>query len=56
MARVKALYEELGLQAVFAQHEEDSYRRICALIGDLAPPLPPAIFLQLAHKIYKRRK
>lgn len=56
MARVKALYEEMGLPAVFAQYEEDSYHRIRALIEDLGPPLPPAIFLDVAHKFYKRRK
>lgn len=32
MARVKALYEELDLQAVFLQYEEDSYSHIMALI------------------------
>nr|KAF6396695.1 farnesyl diphosphate synthase [Rousettus aegyptiacus] len=56
VARVKALYEEMGLPAVFAQYEEDSYHRIRALIEDLGPPLPPAIFLDVAHKFYKRRK
>lgn len=56
VARVKALYEELGLPSVYAQLQEDSYSHIRALIGELAPPLPPAIFLELAHRCYKRRK
>ncbi|PNJ56593.1 farnesyl pyrophosphate synthase isoform X2 [Pongo pygmaeus] len=56
VARVKALYEELDLPAVFLQYEEDSYSHIMALIEQYAAPLPPAIFLGLARKIYKRRK
>lgn len=56
VARVKALYEELNLQAVFTQYEEDSYSRLMGLIEQHSPPLPPAIFLRLAHKIYKRKK
>ncbi|XP_023390139.1 farnesyl pyrophosphate synthase isoform X2 [Pteropus vampyrus] len=56
VARVKALYEELDLPGVFSRYEEDSYRRITGLIGDLSPPLPPSIFLELAHNFYKRKK
>lgn len=56
MARVKALYEEMNLQAVFLQYEEDSYSHLMGLIEQYAAPLTPAIFLELAHKIYKRRK
>ncbi|XP_072589657.1 farnesyl pyrophosphate synthase isoform X7 [Vulpes vulpes] len=56
VARVKALYEELNLPAVFMQYEEDSYSRLMSLIEQCASPLPPAIFLGLAHKIYKRKK
>ena len=53
MARVKALYEELNLQAVFTQYEEDSYSRLTGLIEQCSLPLPPAIFLKLAYQIYK---
>uniref|UniRef100_A0A8C0PHN1 Farnesyl pyrophosphate synthase n=1 Tax=Canis lupus familiaris TaxID=9615 RepID=A0A8C0PHN1_CANLF len=56
VARVKALYEELNLPAVFTQYEEDSYSRLMSLIERCASPLPPAIFLGLAHNIYKRKK
>ncbi|KAF6074486.1 farnesyl diphosphate synthase [Phyllostomus discolor] len=56
VARVKALYEELNLQAVFTQYEEDSYSRLMGLIEQHSPPLPPAIFLRMAQKIYKRKK
>ncbi|XP_074174982.1 farnesyl pyrophosphate synthase isoform X2 [Rhinolophus sinicus] len=56
VAQVKALYEEMDLPAVFAQYEQDSYNRLVALIEQCASPLPPAIFLRLAQKIYKRKK
>ncbi|XP_025714623.1 farnesyl pyrophosphate synthase isoform X3 [Callorhinus ursinus] len=56
VARVKALYEELNLPAVFTQYEEDSYGHLMGLIEQYASPLPPAVFLALAHKIYKRKK
>lgn len=56
VARVKALYEELDLAAVFQKYEEDSYTRLQSLIQQNAAPLPPSIFLELAKKIYKRRK
>ncbi|XP_037667684.1 farnesyl pyrophosphate synthase isoform X2 [Choloepus didactylus] len=56
VARVKALYEEMELPAAFTQYEEDSYSRLLGLIEQYSEPLPPAIFLGLAHKIYKRKK
>nr|XP_044993899.1 farnesyl pyrophosphate synthase isoform X2 [Jaculus jaculus]XP_044993900.1 farnesyl pyrophosphate synthase isoform X2 [Jaculus jaculus]XP_044993901.1 farnesyl pyrophosphate synthase isoform X2 [Jaculus jaculus] len=55
VARVKALYEELDLPAAFLKYEEDSYSRLLHLIEQYAAPLPPAIFLELAKKIYKRK-
>lgn len=56
VARVKALYEELDLPAAFLRYEDDSYSRLMSLIQQHAAPLPPAIFLGLASKIYKRKK
>ncbi|KAK2101530.1 hypothetical protein P7K49_019196 [Saguinus oedipus] len=56
VARVKALYEELDLPAMFSKYEEDSYNHIMALIEQHAAPLPPPIFLGLERKIYKRKK
>lgn len=56
VARVKALYEELDLPAVFSQYEEDSYGHLMGLIEQYAAPLPASIFLGLARKIYKRKK
>ncbi|KAM7236587.1 hypothetical protein CapIbe_012259 [Capra ibex] len=56
VARVKALYEEMNLSAVYMQYEEDNYSHIMGLIEQCAAPLPPAIFLGLAQKIYERKK
>lgn len=56
MARVKVLYEEMKLSAVYMQYEEDNYSHIMGLIEQYAAPLPPAIFLGLAQKIYERKK
>lgn len=56
VARVKALYEEMDLQALFAKYEEDSYSHLLSLIEQYAKPLPPTVFLGLAQKIYKRKK
>ena len=56
MSWVKALYKELNLQSVFMQYEEDSYSHLVGLIEQYLSPLPPAIFLRLAHKISKWKK
>jgi len=56
VARVKELYEALGLRAAFAAYEESSYGRLRALVAEHARRLPPEIFLGLARKIYKRQK
>nr|XP_035152167.1 farnesyl pyrophosphate synthase-like [Callithrix jacchus] len=55
-SRVKTLYEKLDLPAVFSKYKEDNYNHIMALIEQYAAPLPPAIFLGLPCKIYKRKK
>nr|KAF6392573.1 hypothetical protein mPipKuh1_007774 [Pipistrellus kuhlii] len=49
VARVKTLYEELNLQAMFTQYEEDCYSHLLSLIEQCSSPLPPAIFLRLAR-------
>ncbi|XP_032089822.1 farnesyl pyrophosphate synthase isoform X1 [Thamnophis elegans] len=54
--RVKALYEEQDLKAVYQSYEENSYQKIVALIDQHAVRLPARIFLDLADKIYKRQK
>ncbi|XP_077112429.1 farnesyl pyrophosphate synthase-like [Ranitomeya variabilis] len=54
--RVKQLYHELDLSAVYTKYEEDSYQRLQTLISQHANGLSKEIFLGLARKIYKRLK
>jgi len=63
-ARVKAIYEELGIRARYAEYEEAAYQRIMALI-DTVPDTPSAdgqavlkkeVFKSFLDKIYKRQK
>ncbi|XP_014744796.1 PREDICTED: farnesyl pyrophosphate synthase [Sturnus vulgaris] len=56
VAKVKELYNALGMEAAFREYEESSYRRLQELIGKHAQRLPRDIFLDLAQKIYKRQK
>ncbi|NXR95843.1 FPPS synthase, partial [Hypocryptadius cinnamomeus] len=56
VAKVKELYDALGMPAAFREYEESSYRRLQELIGKRARRLPRDIFLDLAQKIYKRQK
>ncbi|NXW51559.1 FPPS synthase, partial [Nyctiprogne leucopyga] len=56
VAKVKELYETLGMRAAFQEYEESSYQRLQELIKQHANPLPREIFLGLAQKIYKRQK
>ncbi|NXD86912.1 FPPS synthase, partial [Halcyon senegalensis] len=56
VAKVKELYETLGMRSVFQEYEESSYRRLQELIRKHATRLPQQIFLGLARKIYKRQK
>ncbi|NWV64708.1 FPPS synthase, partial [Malurus elegans] len=56
VAKVKELYNTLGMEAAFREYEESSYRRLQELIAKHAQRLPREIFLDLAQKIYKRQK
>uniref|UniRef100_A0A2K5M8W3 Farnesyl pyrophosphate synthase n=1 Tax=Cercocebus atys TaxID=9531 RepID=A0A2K5M8W3_CERAT len=56
MPRVKALYEELDLPAVFLQYEEDTYSHIIGLTEQYAATLPPASFWGLCTKSTSRKK
>ncbi|KAI0631905.1 farnesyl-diphosphate synthase [Trametes polyzona] len=64
-ARVKALYEELGIRDRYAEYEENAYKRILALIEKIPEkPQPKAgevvlrreVFKVFLDKIYKRQK
>ncbi|KFP02776.1 Farnesyl pyrophosphate synthase, partial [Calypte anna] len=56
VAKVKELYETVGMRAAFQEYEESSYQRLQELINQHSIRLPREIFLSLAQKIYKRQK
>lgn len=53
--RVKKLYHELELEALFKQYESDSHDKLLKMIHQ-QEVLPPAVFTMLLNKIYKRTK
>jgi farnesyl diphosphate synthase len=53
--KVKKLYKEIGVEKIFQTYEEESYRRIQALIGNVKE-MPTEVFEFLLRKIYKRSK
>lgn len=55
IAKVKELYVELGLEAVFKSYEEASYKSIKNLIAQVTD-IPAEVFEFLLRKIYKRSK
>ena len=64
-ARVKAVYEELGIRKKYEEYEEAAYKRIMGLIETIpAQPVAPAggvvlkreVFKAFLDKIYKRQK
>ena len=64
-ARVKAVFEELGVRARYAAYEEDAYKRIMGLIETIPEAgmgvqgevrLQRAVFKSFLDKIYKRQK
>ncbi|XP_063001847.1 farnesyl pyrophosphate synthase-like [Elgaria multicarinata webbii] len=56
VARVKKLYEDLGLKAAYQDYEESSYQHVSGLITQHAVHLPAPFFLSLTQKVYKRQK
>ncbi|KAH9830737.1 farnesyl-diphosphate synthase [Rhodofomes roseus] len=64
-ARVKALYEEMGIRGIYEEYEEAAYKRIMGLIETI-PETPVAkpgevvlkreVFKSFLGKIYKRQK
>ncbi|KAL3163202.1 hypothetical protein ABBQ32_009605 [Trebouxia sp. C0010 RCD-2024] len=53
--RVKKLYHELDLEALFKQYEADSHEKLVKMIHE-QEILPSAVFTMLLNKIYKRTK
>ncbi len=55
VARVKAVYAELGMAKRFEDYEAESYARLSGLIKE-QKLLPEGVFTNLLGKIYKRQK
>ena len=63
-AKVKAVYEEIGLPAIYTSYEEQACQRVTALINGIPEPAPGTdqgflrreVFTSFLHKIYKRTK
>lgn len=57
-ATVKALYVDLGLQAVFEAYEAESYTTLQSMIAATCADgsVPESVYLSLLAKIYKRSK
>ena len=52
---VKALYKQMGLEAIFRDYEEESFKAINAEL-DALKGIPRPVFETLLKKIYKRSK
>jgi farnesyl diphosphate synthase len=55
VAKIKGLYKDLGLPAIFETYEEDSYKLIQAELAKVKL-MPKEVFELLLAKIYKRSK
>lgn len=54
--KVKELYKQLDLQAVYKEYEENSFNSLMNLIDKKCDDLPKKVFTSFAYKIYKRQK
>jgi farnesyl diphosphate synthase len=55
VAKVKAVYKEMGMEKIFAEYEEGSYARIKDMLAKVTL-MPKDVFELLLNKIYKRSK
>ncbi|XP_043479264.1 farnesyl pyrophosphate synthase-like isoform X2 [Leptopilina heterotoma] len=54
IAKVKDLYNELGLQTIYSAYEEESYNLINTHIKQMSCGMPRDLFLTILHKFYRR--
>jgi len=53
---IKNLYNELNLTKIFEEYEEQSYKKLVKMIGEVdEAAVPRQVFEQLLKKIYKRK-
>lgn len=55
VAKVKEIYQQLGLAAKFEAYESESYAKLTHTIEEQSL-LPKEVFTSLLKKIYKRQK
>ena len=53
--KIKQLYKQMGIEKIYLAYEEESYKKIMALLAK-EKDTPPAVFEFLLNKIYKRQK
>ena len=52
---VKKVYHELNMEQIYREYEENSYKRISALIDQIDESiLPKSMFVKFMNRIYKR--
>eukprot|EP00127_Corallochytrium_limacisporum_P007468 Clim_evm13s252 gene=Clim_evmTU13s252 len=56
VAKVKELYKELNLEALYRKYEEESYAKLQEFIKAKSSAVPDKVFTDFAQKIYKRDK
>jgi farnesyl diphosphate synthase len=54
VAKVKQLYNDLGLQLTYSVYEEESYNLMNTHIQQISRGLPHDLFFKLLEKIYRR--
>lgn len=57
-AKIKDLYREMDIEGLYKAYEEESYKKISGLIGELdeSVGVKKAVFTEFMDKIYKRTK
>ncbi|KAJ3000156.1 Farnesyl pyrophosphate synthetase [Globomyces sp. JEL0801] len=56
VALVKNVYKEIGIEDIYHQYEEDSYKRLSALIETVDNSvIPQEMFVNFMNRIYKRK-
>jgi len=54
VAKVKEIYNQIGIPQIFKKYEEDSYVKLRAMIDEVRS-MPKEVFIDLLGKIYKRQ-
>ncbi|KAK6630583.1 hypothetical protein RUM43_014568 [Polyplax serrata] len=55
VAKIKRLYEEIGIPATYGIYEEETFNIISTHIQQISQGLPHELFLTLMNKIYRRQ-